>query len=445
MIKRLTIKDFEYFENHRSMIEEGTDELFGNSLFLMKGEKWRDMRASLSPAFTGNKMRQMFDLVSVCAEDMVNFLHEESKGVDVLNKEIKDMFMRYTTDVIATSGFGVQTNSLRDKDNEFLRAGRNVIDFSSLKSTVKIFILHAFPRLAKALNLQYIEKSVRDFFIPVVFDTMETRKRNNIFRPDMINMLMEMRQDGAVSRSKDDGIDQDAGFAIVEESHIGRKVVKRKYTDMELLGQSFIFFFAGVESTSNTLLFTIYELAMNVDIQNKLFEEIQTMNVNIDGTRITYDLLHKMKYMDQVISETLRKWPPFGLADRVCVKDYLYDDGNGRKFRIEKGTSVWIPIYGLHHDKQYYPHPDQFNPERFSDEYKKKIVTGSYLPFGMGPRSCIASRFALMEVKAILYYLLLHFSVEVCDQTIIPPRYKKSPVAVTLEHDLFLGFRPRHR
>lgn len=445
LIKQLTIKDFEFFENHRIFIDEKTDELFGNSLFLMQGEKWRAMRGCLSPAFTGSKMRQMFELVSECANDMVNYLREESQGAGVLQKEFKDMFMRYATDVISTSGFGLKTNSLRDRDNEFLHAGRNVLQFAGFKTTMKVIILRWFPCIAKPFDLQLIEKSVRSFFKAMVFDTMETRKRENIFRPDMINMLMEMRQDGAVHRTEDDAsVNQDAGFATVEESEIGKANVKRKFTDVEILGQSFIFFFAGLDNSSNLLLFTAFELALNADVQTKLFEEIHAMNEEIAGTRITYDLLQKLKYLDQVICESLRKWPPVALTDRVCAKDYVFDDGNGKKFRIENDTSVLVSIYGLHRDGRYYPNPDQFDPERFSDENRKNISPGSYLPFGIGPRNCIGSRFALMEAKAILYYLLLKFSLEVCDKTISPLRFKKSPMGVKVDHDVFLGLRPRN-
>lgn len=443
-IKQLTIKDFEYFENHQMFIDSQIDELFGNSLFLMEGEKWRDMRSSLSPAFTGSKMRQMFELVSLCAEDMVAVLREESNGVDMLTKEFKDLFVRYTTDVIATTAFGLETNSLRDKDNEFLLAGRNILQFEGFKSVAKILIQTAFPWLAKAMDLQLIDAGVREFFKSVVFDTMETRERENIFRPDIINILMQMRR-GQVERPLGDEVKHgDDGFATVEESNIGTKIVHRKWTDIEILAQSFVFFFAGLDTSSNALLFTAYELALNTDIQTKLFDEIHATDAGIDGNLVTYDLLQKMKYLDQVICESLRKWPPVGLADRICVKDYVYDDGNGKKFQIEEGVSILIPTYGLHRDEQFYPNPEKFDPERFSDDNKKNILPGSYLPFGIGPRNCIGSRFALMEVKAILYYLLLHFSIEVCEQTVIPLKFKKSPMALKVDHDVFLHLRPRH-
>lgn len=95
-----------------------------------------------------------------------------------------------------------------------------------------------------------------------------------------------------------------------------------------------------------------------------------------------------MKYLDQVVSETLRKWPPFPMTDRLCVKDYHYNDGD-RKLTIEKGTSVMLPIYALHHDANYFDEPEKFNPDRFSDVNKGNIAACTYLSFGIGPRNCV--------------------------------------------------------
>lgn len=128
---------------------------------------------------------------------------------------------------------------------------------------------------------------------------------------------------------------------------------------------------------------------VNPDIQQKLYEEIVKTREQLGGKRVSYDVLQKMKYMDQVICETLRKWPPAIQLGRLCVRDYLYDDGNKLKFLFEKGREFSISIYGIQHDPKYFPDPEKFDPERFSDENKNNIVPGTYIPFGIGPRNCI--------------------------------------------------------
>lgn len=89
--------------------------------------------------------------------------------------------------------------------------------------------------------------------------------------------------------------------------------------------------------------FTAYELVANPDVQQKLYQEIAGVTEQLDGQQITYDVIQKMKYLDQVVSEALRKWPPAIQADRECVKDYVYDDDE-RKFTIEKGSNVFFPM-----------------------------------------------------------------------------------------------------
>lgn len=389
LIKQLAIKDFDHFEDHRSFLDDNTDVLFGNSLFMLKGAKWRDMRATLSPAFTGSKMRQMFDLVSECANDMSNYFLKQVANGETIKYEMKDLFSRYTNDVIASCAFGFKVNSMENKDNEFYVTGKQLANFGSLRRGIKLLFLKTVPWAMKFLDIQFIEKDVARFFKSMVLDTMALREEKAIFRPDMVNLLMNVRK-GIVHNgaAEDKAHGEQEGFATVEESHIGKVTVRREWTDDEIVAQCFLFFAAGFDTTSTLLTFASYELALNPAVQNRLYEEIRDMNASLGGKRIDYDVLQKMKYLDQVITEALRKWPPAALTDRKCVRDYAYDDGE-LKFKIEKGSAFWIPIYALHRDPKYYPEPEKFDPERFNDENKNNIVPGTYVPFGTGPRNCI--------------------------------------------------------
>lgn len=151
------------------------------------------------------------------------------------------------------------------------------------------------------------------------------------------------------------------------------------------------------------LTFAAYELAVNPDVQTRLFEEVRETSESIGGQRLHYDALQKMKYMDQVVTETLRKWPPALLTDRLCNRDYVFDDGKDMKLLIEKGRVVWIPISAIHRDPTYWPEPEKFDPERFSDENKKNVIPGTFMPFGNGPRNCIGEyHLCLLSVPKIL-------------------------------------------
>ncbi|KAJ6640760.1 putative cytochrome P450 9f2 [Pseudolycoriella hygida] len=437
VLKQIGVKDFEYFEDHRSFVDEKADVMFGNSLISLKGSKWRDMRATLSPAFTGSKMRQMFELVVECASTF-KATASNSGSIDC---EMKDLFTKYTNDVISSTAFGYKVNSFEDPNNEFYLSGKKFMEFNTPLAGMKFLLMQILPRVAAALDINFTDSKVTKFFRSMVLGNMDSRAKQGLFRPDMINILMNVKK-GTTNELNSVEETQTDGFATVEESVIGTKVVKRVWTDDELVAQCFLFFLAGFDTSSTLLSFLSYELTVNPQIQQKLYEEIQETYRNLNGKRLTYDALQKMKYLDACICETLRHWPPAALTDRMCNKDYDYDDGQ-ISVKIKKGTYFFIPIYGFHHDEKYWPNPEVFDPERFSDENKDKINLGAYLPFGIGPRNCIGSRFALMEAKAVIFYLLLNFSFEPNDKTQIPLKLSKSPFSLTAEKGVHVQLKLR--
>lgn len=159
----------------------------------------------------------------------------------------------------------------------------------------------------------------------------------------------------------------------------------------------------------------------NQDIQDKLKSEIQDVLAELNGEQLTYEVLNNMKYMDCVVSEGLRKWPFNAQTDRVCTKSVeIQDPETGESIQLNPGDKVMIPIVGLHRDPNYFPDPMKFDPDRFSEENKNNINPSSYIPFGAGPRMCIAHRFAFMEIKVILFYMFSDLRVDISEMSNIP-------------------------
>lgn len=92
-----------------------------------------------------------------------------------------------------------------------------------------------------------------------------------------------------------------------------------------------------------------------------------------------------MKYVDMVLSETLRKWTPGPISERQVNRPYVIENYDGTQVYLKKGEGISIPVYALHRDAKYFPNPDKFDPERFCDENKHNIKQGTYMPFGIGP------------------------------------------------------------
>ena len=149
VIKQIAIKDFDHFVNHRSIFTDDDDtdhstNLFGASLFLMKDGKWKDMRSTLSPVFTGSKMRQMFQLMNEVAQETLVYMKKKD-GLDV---EVKDFITRFTNDIIASTAFGLKVNSYQDENNEFYMMGKKATTFTFVQN-LKFALFANFKKLMK--------------------------------------------------------------------------------------------------------------------------------------------------------------------------------------------------------------------------------------------------------------------------------------------------------
>lgn len=441
LLKFLTVKAFDHFTDHKPIIDEKTDPFFGNMLSVLKGQKWRNMRATLSPAFTGSKMRSMLQLITEVTEQLVTYLQLESgEGGSVREYDMKETCSRYTNDVIALCAFGIKVDSLKDRDNEFYTTGKALMDFSNLKMFVKFMVIRFLPKLTKLLKMSLVSLPTRKFFTDVILSTMEYREKNQVSRPDMVSLLMEAKK--GTLKSVDEKVTE--GFATVDDAEVqGQPTATRhQWTDEELIAQCFVFFIGGFENNSTVMTVAAYELAVNPDIQQKLFEEVKATSELLDGKSIPYETLHGMRYMDGVVCETLRKWPPAAFTDRLCTEKFDYSDPEtGLEMHFEKGDQFWLPFYALHHDEKYFPEPAKFDPDRFSEQNRHTINQDAYMPFGLGPRVCPANRFVLMAVKAFLYQLVLNFEIVPVDKTVIPLTPKKDFSSIA--KDIFLGLKRR--
>uniref|UniRef100_A0A1L8E4F7 Putative cytochrome n=1 Tax=Nyssomyia neivai TaxID=330878 RepID=A0A1L8E4F7_9DIPT len=441
ILKHLAVKEFDSFSDHKVIIKEESDPLFSNSLFALQGQKWRDMRATLSPAFTGSKMRLMCDLIVEICEQMVDFLKDEVKEKGPQVYEAKEIFSKLASDVIGTCAFGIKVDSLKEPENQFYQTAKKLFNFANVMILVKMILYRIVPRLMYLLKIPLFDEKCRSFMKNLVLDTMKVREEKKIIRPDMIHLLMEAQKGNLTHSTTEKETTNSAGFATVTESSIGLTANKRTWSEDEIVAQCFVFFLAGYDTSSTMLGFIIYELMVNPEIQEKVFKEISEANANLGGKPLKYETLHQLKYLDMVISETLRKWPA-PVMDRVCNRDFTlkYDD---KEYTFRKGEVFWIPIVHYHYNTEHFPNPDKFDPERFNDENKSKINTSTYIPFGIGPRNCIGSRFALMLLKSVIFYLVLNFHIEVTKKTQIPLKLAKSMIGLQTEKGVYVSFRPR--
>lgn len=270
---------------------------------------------------------------------------------------------------------------------------------------------------------------MNNYFVNLIKSTIKDREESKIQRPDLMTLLLEARK--GTLKADDEKTEVDTGFATVQE-HVTsvKKQQRSEITDNDIMGQAMIFFFAGFETVASLMCFVAYELAANPEIQTRLREEINETYATNNG-QITYESIVKMRYLDMVVCETLRKWPVNNSTDRCCTKAYTIEPTRADEtaVHLKVGDLIWIPIFGLHRDPAYYPEPERFDPERFNEENRKKINPYTYIPFGLGPRNCIASRFALLETKLIISSILRSFELTISPKMKFPLQLnKKGPL-----------------
>jgi len=166
--------------------------------------------------------------------------------------------------------------------------------------------------------------------------------------------------------------------------------------------QGTVFMLAGFDTTAMTLSCCCFNLAIHPEIQEKLYDSV-IAQIQKHG-EISHEMIQELPDLDNFINEVLRMHPPGLRLERTCNKDVTY---NG--IHIQKGMLITVSTFALHYSEEYYSDPETFNPDRWRPESKSNLNPYAFMPFGMGPRNCIAIRFAKEELKLVLCTLIEQF------------------------------------
>jgi len=168
------------------------------------------------------------------------------------------------------------------------------------------------------------------------------------------------------------------------------------------------FMFEGHDTTAAAMNFTCFAIASHPDVQQKLHEEIDRVFSNDTTRSCSMEDLEELEYLERVIKETLRLFPSVSFIGREVQEDFVHVDGT----KILRGTTAAVFIHFLHRDPKHFPEPEKFDPDRFLPENSKDRSPYAYIPFSAGSRNCIGQRFALLEEKIILSWILRRFTLK---------------------------------
>ncbi|XP_068605148.1 cytochrome P450 3A27-like isoform X2 [Brachionichthys hirsutus] len=403
VIKTILIKEcYSNFINRRDF---GLNGPLRDSLSVVGGEHWRRIRNTLSPSFTSGRLKEMYGIMLQHSGNLINIICKKVKADEVI--EVKEVFGPYSIDIVTSSAFSVDVDSINRPADPFAANVKRMVKFSLLNPLIVIVVIFPFlvPVLEK-MNVSLFPTRLSDFFSnflkTIKSDRNKTECKNRV---DFMQLMVEAQ----ISEQN-------------KEDPVPWCVCVAGLTDDEILAQALVFILAGYETTTNSLGFLAYNLATHPQIQKTLQEEID--RTFPQKGHPSYDALVRMEYLDMVVSETMRLYPFAPRLDRISNAAVEIHG-----VTIPKGTVVVVPVYTLQHDPLLWSDPEAFQPERFSKENRCNIEPYAFLPFGAGPRNCIGMRFAILMMKLAMVEILQSFSFVTCKETDVPMELAKDAFA----------------
>jgi cytochrome P450 len=201
----------------------------------------------------------------------------------------------------------------------------------------------------------------------IIYGMIAERRKNPSDRGDLLSMLL-MAQD--------------------EEGDGGGM------TDEQVRDEAMTIFLAGHETTANALSWTWYLLSGAPDVEARVHEEVDRV---LGGRLPTLADLPKLSYVEQVVTESMRLYPPAWIIGRRAIDDYPVRD-----YIVPARGIVVVSPYLIQRDARFFDEPDRFLPDRWTPQFKASLQPFAYFPFGGGARRCIGESFAWMELVLVV-------------------------------------------
>lgn len=348
--------DFHKAKNYRFL-----GVLLGEGLLTSEDELHRSQRRLMAPSFTPRQISNFADTFVACAREVS---WDDGQVVDVV-EEMSALTLEAVNRTLFGSGLDTEAPDL----------GPAFLDF----------------------NRWVVGEAYRWLHLPVWLPLPRHRRLRNSRR------VLQRSLNQLVARRRHAGGDADLLSTLLA----ARDDDGNTMSDAQLKHETLTLMFAGHETTALALSWAFYLLARHADVRAHVEDEVDGV---LAGRPPRLDDLRRLPYTLQVITETMRLYPPAPVIGRMAQCDVELAD-----YTIPAGTLVACSIYGIHHRADLWPDPEAFRPERFAPD--RDVPQGAYIPFAAGPRVCIGNHFAMMEAHLILADLVQRVRLDLVDST----------------------------
>ncbi|CAG2175250.1 unnamed protein product, partial [Oppiella nova] len=410
LVKQILVKDFDVFADRYQT--PGPHPITGDEhLGEAHGADWRRMHAVWSAMFTGAKLRHLYPTLTDCVHELVRTLDATGDApIDLV-----PIFEKFAMDALVSTGFSVKCGAQCDPgaSNAFMRNYSMAFNTDYVRGRTLQAVWKWMLEMVGVVHVKTQPFNV--FYMDFVRRVLADRERHSSGRySDFIQSFIKSERDtslGTMASDATNGLrllcltESLSSYISVTKSGLPTRSTGKYLTKGEVASNGWLLFISGTETITTTLSFVAYELARNPDVQRRLRDEIVAASVDTNGS-VGYEALTRLPYLDAVLSETLRLHAPFHRVIRTATRDYTLP---GAGIGIKMGQKVEVPVYAIHHHEGYYTNTEHFYPDRFLTDRKPTM----YMPFGIGPRNCVAGRFAMLELKIAVTHIIKRFTLEV--------------------------------
>lgn len=339
--------------------------IFGDSILVSEGEKWRRNRRLMAPAFHRRAIASYAETMAECAERAMQRL---PRGEPF---SIQRLAMETTLDIVLGCMFSAP---LGDRAQVVADGVEGAIRYADLvvRMTGKVPLWLPLPRVIA------VKKAMKDIG-GVVDEIVEQRRAEGVERDDLLGLLLAARDEEGAQLSDD-----------------------------QIREECITLLLAGHETTALLITYTMQLLGRFPYALEPVLDELENV---LGGRTPTFDDVPKLTELDRLIKESLRLYPPAAIIGRTALGE---DELDG--FRIMPGSMVNIPIWSFHHDPRNYRDPWRFDPQRWTKNMERELPRFAFVPFGGGNRICIGDAFAKLEAKIVLATWLQRLRFNVLDR-----------------------------
>ncbi|XP_046827046.1 cytochrome P450 4C1-like [Vespa crabro] len=370
------------------------------------GEKWQHRRKIVTPTFHFNILKHFVVTFVEEAQYLVRLLKEEGNGGSII-KDLQEFLPAHTLNAICETAMGISLRGTGEFEAKYRHA---VHDFGKIAvyrisrpwyHSDTIFALTQRGRQQKELLKTLHGFSKKIIAERILFhEQTKWKYLQNVEEIDENQIFYEENNKNSVYKGRLALLDLLIAVSL-KDNQLDEEGIQEEVDN---------FMAAGYSTTATALCFALLLIAKHKDVQERIRNEVNTIMQQND-CKLTIQMLQEFSYLERCLKESLRLYPSVHFIAR-----YISHDLQLKKYLIPAGSICNVNIYSLHRNPNIWTNPDIFDADRFLPENTKGRNPYSFIPFSAGPRNCIGQKFAMLELKLMVAYILHNFYLNPVDE-----------------------------